>query len=99
MSNKNKEFEFKQKWFDFMKYKPHAGQKKLHFPEKAGASYFVNICGRRYGKTTAAFREAEFYAAQPDKKILSKSIPAPKPRLNQLVKISSLGKPYNFPYV
>ena len=66
---KNKEHEFKQKWFDFMKYKPHAGQRKLHFPDKSDASYFVNICGRRYGKTTAAFREAEFYAAQPNKKI------------------------------
>ena len=52
-----------------MKYKPHKGQRKLHFPDKPDASYFVNICGRRYGKTTAAFREAEFYAAQPNKKI------------------------------
>ena len=64
-----KEHEFKQKWFDYMKYKPHDGQRKLHFPDKPDATYFVNICGRRYGKTTAAFREAEFYAAQPNKKI------------------------------
>ena len=90
MSNKNKEFEFKQKWFDFMKYKPHAGQKKLHFPEKAGASYFVNICGRRYGKTTAAFREAEFYAAQPDKKIWLVGLSYKKSRLMFMVIISTI---------
>ena len=81
MSKKIKEFEFKQKWFDFMKYKPHAGQRKLHFPEKPDASYFVNICGRRYGKTTAAFREAEFYAAQPNKKIWLVGLSYKKSRL------------------
>ena len=48
MSKKIKEFDFKQQWFDFMNYVPHAGQRKLHFPEKPSASYFVNICGRRY---------------------------------------------------
>ena len=24
--------EYKSKWFNFVKYKPHSGQKKLHFP-------------------------------------------------------------------
>ena len=61
MSKRIEEFEFKQKWFNYMGYKPHEGQRKLHFPEKPDANYFVNICGRRYGKTTAAYREAVSY--------------------------------------
>ena len=81
MSKKIEEFEFKQRWFDFMGYKPHEGQRKLHFPEKPDATYFVNICGRRYGKTTAAFREAEFYAAQPNRKIWLVGLSYKKSRL------------------
>ena len=26
--------EYKSKWFNFVKYEPHSGQKKLHFPPK-----------------------------------------------------------------
>ena len=61
--------EYKQKWFDFMDYKPHYGQKKLHFPDKSTARFFVMVCGRRFGKTTASAMEATFYASQPNKRI------------------------------
>ncbi|HCI71782.1 MAG TPA: hypothetical protein DHV30_14795, partial [Balneola sp.] len=37
--------------------------------------------GRRYGKTTAAYREAEFYAAQPNKKIWLVGLSYKKSRL------------------
>ena len=52
-----------------MEYKPHYGQSKLHFPEKETARFFVMVCGRRFGKTTASAMEATFYASQPNKKI------------------------------
>ena len=61
--------EFKEKWFDFMEYKPHKGQVKLHFPTKGDARFFVMVCGRRFGKSTAAAMEATYYASQPDKHI------------------------------
>jgi len=61
--------EYKQKWFDFMDYSPHYGQKKLHFPDKTTARFFVMVCGRRFGKTTASAMEATFYASQPNKRI------------------------------
>ena len=60
---------FKDKWFDFMGYKPHNGQIKLHFPSKEDARFFVMVCGRRFGKSTAAAMEATYYASQPDKRI------------------------------
>ena len=52
-----------------MEYKPHYGQSKLHFPEKETARFFVMVCGRRFGKTTASAMEATYYASQPNKKI------------------------------
>ena len=52
-----------------MEYKPHFGQSKLHFPEKETARFFVMVCGRRFGKTTASAMEATFYASQPNKRI------------------------------
>lgn len=61
--------QYKQQWFDFMGYKPHSGQKKLHFPDKKTAQFFVMVCGRRFGKTTASAMEATYYASQPNKKI------------------------------
>jgi hypothetical protein len=60
---------YKQKWFDYLGYKPHEGQRKLHFPEKDSARFFVMVCGRRFGKTTASAMEATFFASQPDKRI------------------------------
>ena len=52
-----------------MEYKPHFGQGKLHFPEKETARFFVMVCGRRFGKTTASAMEATYYASQPNKRI------------------------------
>ena len=60
---------FKEKWFDFMEYKPHNGQIKLHFPTKGESRFFVMVCGRRFGKSTAAAMEATYYASQPNKRI------------------------------
>ena len=52
-----------------MGYNPHFGQSKLHFPSKSTARFFVMVCGRRFGKTTASAMEATYYASQPNKKI------------------------------
>ena len=52
-----------------MEYKPHKGQIKLHYPQKKDARFFVMVCGRRFGKSTAAAMEATFYASQPDKRV------------------------------
>ena len=61
--------QYKEKWFDYMDYKPHYGQSKLHYPKKTTARFFVMVCGRRFGKTTASAMEATYYASQPNKKI------------------------------
>ena len=61
--------DYKEKWFDYLDYKPHEGQRKLHFPTKTTARFFVMVCGRRFGKTTASAMEAAFYASQPNKRI------------------------------
>ena len=66
---KNSLQEYKQKWFNYMEYKPHYGQRKLHFPDKSTARFFVMVCGRRFGKTTASAMEATYYASQPNRKI------------------------------
>ena len=52
-----------------MGYKPHYGQTKLHYPTKDTARFFVMVCGRRFGKTTASAMEATYYASQPNKRI------------------------------
>jgi len=52
-----------------MGYEPHYGQTKLHYPKKDSARFFVMVCGRRFGKTTASAMEATYYASQPNKKI------------------------------
>ena len=52
-----------------MDYNPHYGQKKLHFPDKETARFFVMVCGRRFGKTTSSAMEATYYASQPNKRI------------------------------
>jgi len=52
-----------------MGYTPHLGQRKLHFPDKDTARFFVMVCGRRFGKTTSSAMEATYYASQPNKKI------------------------------
>ena len=60
---------YKEEWFNFMGYTPHKGQVKLHYPEKDTARFFVMVCGRRFGKTTASAMEATYVASQPNKKI------------------------------
>ena len=63
------QIQYKKEWFNFMGYNPHKGQTKLHFPTKDTARFFVMVCGRRFGKTTASAMEATYYASQPNKKI------------------------------
>jgi len=41
----------------------------LHFPKKKSSRFFVIVCGRGYGKTFAAAKEASFVASMPDKKV------------------------------
>ena len=65
----NSQSDYKKKWFEYMGYVPHYGQTKLHYPTKDTARFFVMVCGRRFGKTTASAMEATYYASQPDKKI------------------------------
>ena len=60
--------EFKEKWFKFIDYKPHGGQKKLHFPNKDWR-FCVAVCGRRWGKSVSASVEAQVVLAQPNKRV------------------------------
>ena len=69
---------YKNKWFDFIDYEPHSGQKLLHFQPKGnyhptnnpdGVRFIVACCGRRFGKSHSAAREAEVYLTQPGKTI------------------------------
>ena len=68
--------DYKQQWFDFVDYTPHPGQLLLHNPPKGeynykynpdGARFIVACCGRRFGKSYSAAREAEVVATQPNK--------------------------------
>ena len=58
--------EHKQNWFEFTGYKPHEGQKRLHFPTK-DARFTVAVCGRRWGKSVSASKEAETILTQKNK--------------------------------
>ena len=67
---------YKQRWFDFVEYNPHPGQMLLHNPPKGeyhfkhnpkGARFIVACCGRRFGKSYSAAREAEVVVTQPNK--------------------------------
>ena len=69
---------FKSKWFDFIGYEPHPGQLKLHSPPNGiyhpdsnpdGVRFTVACCGRRFGKSYSAAREAELLLVQPNKTI------------------------------
>ena len=57
---------WKQNWFEFTGYVPHAGQRKIHFSQKTDAKYFVYVCGRRFGKSLAASKEIEAMLAKPN---------------------------------
>ena len=59
---------YKQKWFEFLDYNPHEGQRKVHEAlEKV--RIVVACCGRRWGKSMAAAKEAEALVSQPDKNV------------------------------
>ena len=60
--------DFKTKWFDFVGYKPHEGQLRLHYPEKE-SRFTVAVCGRRWGKSKSASIEAQIILAQPNKRV------------------------------
>jgi len=68
--------DYKQQWFDFVDYNPHHGQQLLHNPPKGeyhpkdnpdGARFIVACCGRRFGKSYSAAREAEVIVTQANK--------------------------------
>ena len=59
---------YKSKWFEFLDYKPHAGQKKIHaLPDEK--RFIVASCGRRWGKSMSAAREAETLVTQANKNV------------------------------
>jgi len=59
---------YKQKWFEFVDYKPHPGQLNIHnTPENV--RFVVACCGRRWGKSLAAAREAEALVTQANKNV------------------------------
>lgn len=64
----DKQFQtYKKKMFKFTDYVPHAGQERLHFPDKP-ARFTVSVCGRRWGKSIAASKEIEAIITQPNKR-------------------------------
>ena len=69
---------FKEKWFKFVDYTPHEGQLRMHNPPGGdydyvsnpnGVRFMVACCGRRWGKSVSAAREAEVLLAQPNKRV------------------------------
>jgi len=59
---------YKSKWFEFLDYKPHPGQMNIHnAPEDI--RFTVACCGRRWGKSLAAAREAEALVTQENKNV------------------------------
>ena len=60
--------EHKQNWFEFTGYKPHKVQLRLHFPTK-DARFTVAVCGRRWGKSVSASKEAETILTQKNKRV------------------------------
>ena len=65
----NVDTQFKEKWFNFMGYKPHKGQHKLHYPVKDKARFTVAVCGRRWGKSLSASMEASTILAKENKRV------------------------------
>ena len=66
---------YKDKWFDFIDYKPHTGQKLLHNPPQGdyhpkynpeGARFIIACCGKRFGKSVSASKEIEVVLTQPN---------------------------------
>jgi len=65
----DKTLDYKRKWFDFIGYKPHKGQERLHFPENPDVRFTTAICGRRWGKSVAASVEAQCVLTQKNKRV------------------------------
>ena len=65
----NVDTQFKEKWFNFMGYKPHKGQHKLHYPVKDKARFTVAVCGRRWGKSLSASMEASTILAKENTRV------------------------------
>ena len=59
---------YKNEWFNFVDYSPHDGQLQLHTAPK-DARFIVACCGRRFGKSYSAAREAELILSQSNKMI------------------------------
>lgn len=60
--------QFKNEWFSFVDYKPHKGQRLLH-EAPDDKRFIVACCGRRFGKSYSAAREAEIVLTQPNKMV------------------------------
>tara|TARA_Y100001972_G_scaffold41048_1_gene50699 strand:+ start:10994 stop:12331 length:1338 start_codon:yes stop_codon:yes gene_type:complete len=69
---------YKQNWFNFIDYQPHDGQLRLHNPPQGefdyhknpnGARFVVACCGRRWGKSHSAAKEAEIVLTKPDQRV------------------------------
>ncbi len=56
----------KPEYFALLGYSPHAGQRRIHTSPKR---FTIAVCGRRWGKTVAAAREAGFAAMKPGARI------------------------------
>ena len=68
--------DYKKTWFDFIDYKPHKGQKLLHYPPGGeydykknpdGVRFTVACMGRRWGKSHSCAKEIEVALTQPGK--------------------------------
>ncbi len=57
---------FKAFWFQMTKYSPHESQKPIHASKKR---FVVCICGRRFGKSLLAAKEAEAVLMRPGKRV------------------------------
>ncbi len=56
----------KPEYFALLGYRPHAGQRRIH---NSSRRFTIAVCGRRWGKTLAAAREAGFAALKPGARI------------------------------
>jgi len=59
---------YKSKWFEFLNYDPHPGQLLIHQALEE-QRFVVACCGRRWGKSMAAAKEAEALVSQPNKNV------------------------------
>ena len=59
---------YKEKWFEFLDYDPHPGQLRIHNADDS-KRFIVACCGRRWGKSLSAAREAEALVTQKKKNI------------------------------